>query len=148
MLTRDELKSTVERIFNSLRESEIVDAECLCDQICCDNNCPFHDTSFSSCECPSSYARIDKIYNTLEYVESWAKEHPIVTMADKYKEVFGVEPKGKSGASVCPRSVGFDDVECKIGGGCEDCRNEFWHSEYKPPKREEQSHEQKTVRQE
>ena len=72
----------------------------------------------------------------IEIVTQWAKEHPIITMADKYKEVFGVEPKGKSGASVCPRSVGFDDVECKIGGGCEDCRNEFWHSEYKEPKKE------------
>lgn len=79
------------------------------------------------------------LYNAekiIEVVAQWAKEHPFVTMKDKYKEVFGVEPKGKSGASVCPRSVGFDDVECKIGGGCEDCRNEFWQSEYKEPKKE------------
>ena len=139
MLTRDEFKSTVERIFNSLRESEIVDAECLCDQIRCDNNCPFHDTSFSSCECPSSYARIDKIYNTLEYVESWAKEHPIVTMADKYKEVFGVEPvhtESEIKCYLCPKFAGLGaDIKCTVQT-CENCKEDFWDSEYKPPKKE------------
>ena len=136
MLTRDEFKRTVERIFNSLRESEIVDAECLCDQICCDNNCPFHDTSFSSHECPSSYARIDEIYNTLEYVENWAKEHPIVTYEQKYEETFGVEPKDKVGDYACPRCVGFLNCECRPDHDCEKCKEEFWNSEYREPKKE------------
>lgn len=115
------------RMWDSVRTHHKGNIKCL--GVSCDK-CPLvghvcgtHGTTF--------YAE-----KTIEIVTQWAKDHPLVTMKDKYKEVFGVEPKGKSGASVCPRAVGFDDVECKIGGGCEDCRNEFWQSEYKEPKKE------------
>ncbi len=47
----------------------------------------------------------------IEIVTQWAKEYPIVTNEQKYKGVFGVEPKGRGGDYVCPRSVGFYDVK-------------------------------------
>lgn len=71
----------------------------------------------------------------IEIVTQWAKEHPIVTMADKYKEVFGVEPKNERGEYVCPAWAGFDicDKEAICSKGCNEA---FWKSEYKEPKKE------------
>lgn len=64
-----------------------------------------------------------------------AKEHPIVTYEQKYKEVFGVEPKNERGEYVCPAWAGFDicdkDAICS-----KDCNEIFWQSEYKEPKKE------------
>lgn len=64
-----------------------------------------------------------------EIIMAWAKEHPIKTNADKFKEVFGLEPnKGK-----CPF---FGSVEeCSKHSICCDCElNNFWSEEYKEPK--------------
>lgn len=46
-------------------------------------------------------------------IMDWAKEHPIITNADKFKEVFGFELS------------------------CEECEYNFWNQEYKEPKEEE-----------
>ena len=56
-------------------------------------------------------------------------EYP--TMAEKYKETFGVEPKDKFGDFVCPLDVGFHDIDCKKHTFCDTCCRAFWNSEYK-----------------
>ncbi len=115
------------RMWDSVRTHHKGNIKCL--GVSCDK-CPLvshvcgtHGTTF--------YAE-----KTIEIVSNWAKEHPIVTMADKYKEVLGVEPKEKGGDGyICPHFAGFANVECR-DKSCEVCKDEFWNSEYKPPKKE------------
>ena len=83
------------------------------------------------------------LYNAekiIEIVNSWAKEHPLVTMADKYKEVFGVEPvhtESEIKVYLCPKLAGLGaDIKCTVQT-CGKCNQDFWGAEYKPPKREE-----------
>ena len=72
---------------------------------------------------------------TIEIVTQWAKEHPFITNEQKYKEVFGVEPKNERGEYVCPTWAGFDI--CDKDAICSrECTENFWTSEYKEPKKE------------
>lgn len=66
-----------------------------------------------------------------EIIMKWAKEHPIVTNADKFKEVFGFTPNGKS----CPYTID------SCGDSCDksNCSHyDFWEQEYKEPKEVEE----------
>ena len=76
------------------------------------------------------------LYNAekvIEIVTQWAKEHPFVTYEQKYEETFGVKPRALNGNIPCPRNMGFK-IKCETIGACGKCANEFWNSEYKPPK--------------
>lgn len=58
-----------------------------------------------------------------EIIMNWAKEHPVKTNADKFKEVFGVELLNNEGCT------GF---ACPKNKQCADCRYfGFWSKEYK-----------------
>lgn len=73
----------------------------------------------------------------IEIVTQWAKEHPIVTYEQKYEETFGVKPKNPLGDTLCPHFAGFVNVKCEKNTiGCKKCKEDFWHSEYKEPKKE------------
>lgn len=136
MLTREELKRTTTRIFDKLRgydkENE---GRCGCEGVKSCSMCPFDGKDTF---CLSEHS-IDIILNAFECVEKWAKEHPIVTMRDKYKEVFGVEPvhtQSEIKCLLCPKLAGFGiDINCNAQS-CEKCKEEFWQSEYKEPKKE------------
>lgn len=71
---------------------------------------------------------------TIEIVNSWAKEHPFDTMAEKYEGVFGIKPIDKKGNYICPHNIGFLDVPCEDNYSCESCSSKFWNSEYKEPR--------------
>ena len=58
-----------------------------------------------------------------EIIMKWASEHPIKTNADKFKEVFGLEPYSEYCPSKCT------EKECLV---CE--YRHFWSQEYKEPK--------------
>lgn len=58
-------------------------------------------------------------------IMDWAKEHPAVTNADKFKEVFGMDPD----TSNCP-------ITCMGCDGCEYLN--FWEQEYQEPKRDKE----------
>lgn len=67
-------------------------------------------------------------------IMDWAKEHPIVTNKDKFREVFGFE---LGSISLC------DEIPCPYeytNDDCHDCDNcqfrGFWEKEYKEPKGE------------
>lgn len=69
------------------------------------------------------------IYNYYEQAEEiimkWAKEHPVMTNADKFKEVFGFTPDGEYCPKECPEN------------GCINCDYRyFWNQEYKESKGE------------
>lgn len=57
-----------------------------------------------------------------EIIMAWAKEHPIKTNEDKFREVFGFIPDSE----YCPN-------KCQ-GNGCINCEHRhFWSQEYKEP---------------
>lgn len=64
-------------------------------------------------------------------VENWAKENPVKTNADKFKEVFGVEYDAMN--SCINHGVKCRDCDYSEDGEC-DARNRFWSAEYKPKK--------------
>ena len=135
MLTREELKRTITRIFDRLRDNKEYEGSCTCDGIKLCSKCPF-DGDHIFCLSNNS---IDNIFNAFEYVEKWAKEHPLVTMKDKFNEVFGVEPvhtESEIKCYLCPKFAGLGaDIKCTVQT-CENCKEDFWDSEYKPPKKE------------
>jgi len=71
-----------------------------------------------------------EIIDVIEKTEQWSKEHPIITNADKFEEVFGHKPNGKY---VCP--VPMLDRSC-AGVSCKTCIS-WWDEPYKEPEKEE-----------
>ena len=96
-------------------------------------------------ECPLTTLCVDndicfKTEKIIETVKQWAKEHPVVTYEQKYEETFGVKPRALNGNIPCPRNMGFK-IKCETIGACGKCTNEFWNSEYKPPKTGKEGYE-------
>lgn len=94
-------------------------------------------------ECPlTKFCENDIWFNAekiIEVVTQWAKEHPFITNEDKYKEDWGVEPRNEKGVLCCPKYMGLlkDLSKCHpISGECEACKEQFWYSEYREPKKE------------
>lgn len=92
-------------------------------------------------ECPLAspdydYACADFISDNPEkvvsIVEKWAKEHPMITNADKFREVFGTPPYSYSDLTtlyICP-PVAVQEGLCRNQGDCERCAK-WRESEYK-----------------
>lgn len=123
-----EFQKNLVRMWDSLRPVVFKDA-CSCGGVSCDR-CPFKNTVCHN----DDNGVLFNAEKAIEIVTQWAKEHPIVTRADKFKEVFGVEPKSNN-CFVCPHRVGFNNAKCNLMQ-CAKCTNEFWNSEYKEPKKE------------
>lgn len=71
---------------------------------------------------------VDYSQEAEKIIMDWAKEHPVMTNADKFKEVFGIEIAG--GYEKCDM---FECEDC----GCENCSHYgFWDMEYVEPKKE------------
>ena len=73
--------------------------------------------SYESCiGCPLANGLCDPNNDPEEHVaivEAWAKEHPLITNAQKFAEVFGIEV---------------------FGGNITNLGPNWWHEEYKEPK--------------
>lgn len=124
MLTKAEYKRECIRIWDSLRELNKGRSDCA--GVDC-TKCPFSEL----CNKP----KICNAFELIEIVEKWSKEHPVITMADKFKEVFGENPIKRDLTYVCPHSVGFANFNPECKTLCIDCKNQFWKSEYKEPKK-------------
>ena len=72
-----------------------------------------------------------KIENAFAIIEQWSKEHPIITNAQKFKEVFGYEPKFYSGTYFCPVPA---SQHCGEKSDCCTC-GEWWDKPYKEPEK-------------
>ena len=128
-MTREEYEKTYIRMMNSLRKNS--KGEHSCKAVNCTDGCPFK---------PVCIKKDSLIYNALkcvEIVEQWGKDHPIVTNADKFKEVWGVEPRAIDFPHnlLCPRRIGLN-IPCKercTGIVCDKCKIDFWESEYIEP---------------
>ena len=118
------------RMWDSLRDKHN-DAPTCVDVNC--EACPLRDCCFGDDGNISFNAE-----KSIEIVTQWAKDHPVTTNEDKFKEDWGNKPSSIGGIYLCPSYFGFD--KCKkpfgvsCGKACEKCKEKFWKSEYKPPK--------------
>lgn len=113
-MTKEEFQRDLIRMFDSLRNE--CKGEKNCGRINC-IDCPLYQ------KCNAFYA-----FEVQEVVENWAKEHPIVTNADKFKEMFGFD------MTICWDNE-FPCNECQfcdIDGTC-NSKEKFWNAEYKEP---------------
>ena len=72
-------------------------------------------------------------------LEEWAKEHPVMTNADKYieviKNVFGGDIDKTKTRSVCIKFI--LGIECNDECTCKECLR-WWDEEYKEPEKEKE----------
>lgn len=101
MMTRNEYEKNLMRMFDSLRTSH--KGEESCTGIKC-ADCPFNEFA-----CSLGLSKFN-VFDTIEIVENWTKEHPVMTNAMKFEEIFGTKPSEIS--------------------SCDD----FWNKEYKGKK--------------
>ena len=85
---------------------------------------------------------IFEVENTDEYqriLEEWAKEHPVVTNAEKYieviKNVFDGDVDKTKIRSVCIKYI--LGIECNDECTCKECLR-WWDEEYKEPEKEKE----------
>lgn len=120
-MTREEYKRNLLRMFDSLRTE--YKGKRNCDGIEC-NNCPFNG---KVCYAGERLFRAYDAIEIVETVENWAKEHPIKTNADKFKEVFGLD---MAPIHSCVSSKSCEDCEYTYDGACAVSKL-FWDAEYK-----------------
>ena len=93
----------------------------------CDE-CPMH----KACKFYCKNYPFEEPKKSEEIVMDWAKEHPIKTNAEKFKELFGVEA---GCLSKCPL---YGSELCEKNKICIECiYDEFWEQEYKEPSLDE-----------
>ena len=66
----------------------------------------------------------------VEIVEKWSKEHPIMTNARKFMEVFGCEPRTGKGSYFCTPKAKRKNDNCS--DNCEDCLK-WWDKGWEEP---------------
>lgn len=118
MMTKEEYKRNIVRMYDSLRTEHIGDRSCR--GINCED-CPF-DGKVCNIGEKNFHA-----HEAIEIVEQWAEQHPIVTNADKFREMFGTEPSKHTCVNV---NIQCEDCKYFVGGCCA-ASTKFWDAEYK-----------------
>lgn len=122
MMTKEEYQKNLIRMWDSIRSD--YKGENRCAGVDC-TNCPFNGKV-----CYTEDGRIPfHAYEAIEIVENWAKENPIKTNADKFREVFGFEPYTKNCING-EEKVSCTNCQCFYDGECA-AHNRFWNAEYK-----------------
>lgn len=128
-MTKEEYKRNLIRMFDSIRDENKGDESCA--GVGC-GSCPFYEEV-----CSIGQVKFH-VYEAIETVENWAKEHQIKTNADKFKEMFGVEApmsrciKNDEFCSDCEYyEFGFEHGGCKVD-------ERFWNAEYTEPAESEE----------
>lgn len=106
----------------------------ICDYYKDCDGCPLGGVPFG---CVSGMAEVE---NTDEYekiLEEWAKEHPVVTNADKYKEVMKNTFGEYVGKTEIRKSCVTRVRGIKCPHNCEKCLA-WWDEEYKEPEKEKE----------
>ena len=125
-MTREEYEKTYIRMMDSIRTN--CKGSKNCNDVDC-NRCPIEDAC-------SRGSLAFNAFTIMETVEKWGKEHPLVTRADKFEEVFGYMPNDPVYDNYpCPNAIGADLHSCK-SKTCANCKKEYWESEYVEPKKE------------
>ena len=83
-----------------------------------------------------------QIINIIEKTEQWSKEHPIITNAHKFEEVFGFngntvnKVKPQIGIGGTKGSCGYDKCTESCGSRCFPRCPMWWNDEFKEPEHE------------
>lgn len=77
-------------------------------------------------------------YKAMEIVEGWAKDHPIKTNANKFKEVFGIDAPMRRCIKDGVLCVDCEYYESGSERGVCKVEEKFWDAEYKPTKEGEE----------
>lgn len=109
------LKNVV-RMWDSIRSDYKGKANC--SGVSC-SNCPLYGKV-----CGADMNTVAHAYKAIEIVDEWVKEHPVQTNADKFRELFGVEPP----IAACVNNIGCEHCKFYKNGGC-NARNLFWNAE-------------------
>lgn len=123
MMTTEEYKENLIRMWDSLRTR--YKGENCCAGVTC-TDCPCHN---GICDNGSI---MSNAYEAIDLVENWVKEHPIVTNADKFKEVFGLD---MAPIHSCVSSKSCENCEYTYDGACAVSKL-FWDAEYKEQTKE------------
>lgn len=93
--------------------------------------CDKYTTCVSGCPIIKTCNRLRDKGNeeTVAIVEKWSKEHSIITNADKFKEVFGIEINSFGNANFIQIVTNSDSQTIKAI----QCLDEFWDEPYKKP---------------
>lgn len=84
-------------------------------------------------ECPirrdlcNDFQNYENIEQTEKSIMAWAKEHPVKTNAEKFKEVFGFKPNRRCVFGNCYDCIAYGEKECI---------DAWWNKEYKAPMEE------------
>lgn len=123
MITKEEYKKTLIRMWDSVRKAENKGQDTCYGVDCVE--CPMNDT------CGTHAENIVNVYKLIEFVEKWAKEHPIETNGSRFLKNYP-----KAVVYGCNYDDGFIyirlDTSNPIFRGVEDCAKisiEWWESE-------------------
>lgn len=119
MMTKEEYQRNLIRMLDSIRVN--YKGAKHCGGVNC-HDCPL-DEKICNKAAPIFYMN-----EAAEIVEQWAKEHPVKTNADKFREVFGMEKLPFY--SCIYTNADCRDCEHFIGMGCK-ANGDFWNAEYK-----------------
>jgi hypothetical protein len=70
----------------------------------------------------------------VDIVEQWSREHPVMTNAMKFEEVFGEKPANGKGERLCPPIAFRKSKDCSCE--CSEC-DQWWDEPYKEPEGKE-----------
>lgn len=124
-MTEQEYKKNIIRMWNSVRKNEYK-GQITCLGVRCED-CPL----WGICQDCSHSVDVSNPYKAIEAVKNWSREHPVVTNAEKFKEVFGFD------MTICWNNE-FPCNECQfcdIDGTC-NSKDKFWDAEYKEQTKE------------
>lgn len=122
-MTKEEFQRDLIRMWDSVRNKSKGE------ETCRDVNC--RDCHFDEiCNAAVYGSAIINACKTIEIVEQWAKEHPIKTNADKFKEVFSLDMAPQISSCInfkekCAdcKYYDYNDFKC-------DANKRFWNAEY------------------
>ena len=117
MMTKEEYKKTLIRMWDSAREG-YTKGEYNCNSVECEK-CPIESM------CGSGTVNMRNAHEIIEFVEKWAKEHPIETNGSRFLENY-------SEADIYGRDDEFIYIKLPFSHGVEDCAKipiAWWESE-------------------
>lgn len=119
MMTKEEYKRNIVRMFDSIRSNN--KGEKKCRGINCED-CPFDGKICNTGE------KAFRVYEAIEIVEQWAEQHPVKTNSQKFEEVFGFKPYTKNCING-DEKVSCTNCQCFYDGECAVSKL-FWDAEY------------------
>ena len=107
-------------------------------KLLCNKECPMHKSKHELIYCDGFCMTYPD--ESEKIVEKWAKEHPVVTNADKYievlKNIFGGAKLNKKQVRMCVKAVVGLNVDCNTTH-CSECMK-WWDKEYEEPVKEKE----------